>query len=349
MGIGKGSTNFAPYSAEVSMNWVKCTILINILGLACTPLWAQTGVKVVRVNGSSYHAGTGADLSAKVSILENKKRTKLGETNEKGRFDFRVPATTNALVFEAKGFHPVSIPVHFIGIIEPEYVFTMSVPMAPKEAAADKIANQLYMAFNRRDTTTITYEVQFGKDLSMVSRFTSKEFKGASSFVLRDARPGEYVIAACTSDGFLLFQERFVMEPGVNFKALGVKGMVYRKPVLEEKTPAPTEIQTIYFDQSSYELRSDNKPALDIIASSLLKHPDWKIRITGYTDNVGPRQPNVVLSEYRAKIVAGYLRQKGIPDEQMLLEWKGPDRAVTPNEDEASRVKNRRVELQLVD
>ncbi len=85
-----------------------------------------------------------------------------------------------------------------------------------------------------------------------------------------------------------------MIESGVNFKALAVKGMVYRKPEIEEKTVPPGDVQVIYFDQSSYDLRNDNKPPLDVIAGSLQKHPDWKIRITGYTDNVGPRQPNMV-------------------------------------------------------
>ena len=331
------------------MNWARIIVGISVCFSSLSALLAQAPVKLVRVYGSSYNAGTGADLPVKVSQLQNKRRTKLGESNEKGRFDFRVPITTTSLVFEARGFHPVSIPVHFIGSIDPEYVFNMAVPLAIRETAALKPGNQLYLAFNRTDTTNITYEVQYGSELSLVTRVTSKQFKGASSFVLRDARPGEYVISACTSDGYLLFQERFKMEPGVNFKALGVKGVPYRKaPVPEDAAPPSTDIQPIYFDQSSYDLRTDSKSQLDPIASELLKHPDWKIRITGFTDNVGPRQPNMVLSEYRAKIVAGYFRQKGVPDEQMSIEWKGPDKAAAPNDEEANKEKNRRVEVILI-
>lgn len=329
------------------INNATITVLISALWTILSPVEAQT-VKQVRVNGSSYNAGSGADLPVKVSFGEGKKRTKLGESNEKGRFDFRVPSSANTLIFDAKGYHTMTIPVHFVGVIDPEYVFNMIIPMRSKDTTAVRPTNQLYMGFHRKDTTNITYELQYGKELSHVTKFTSKQFKGASSFLLRDARPGEYTIAACTADGFLLFQERFIVGPGVNFKALAVKGMVYRKPEVEEKTPPPTDVQVIYFDQSSYDLRADNKPPLDVIAGSLQKHPDWKIRITGYTDNVGPRQPNMVLSEYRAKIVAGYLRMKGIPEQQMEVIWKGPDKAAAPNDDETNKEKNRRVEVQLL-
>lgn len=331
------------------MNWEKVIVIISFCFACLRTSLAQAPVKLVRVYGSSYNAGTGADLPVKVLQLQNKRRTKLGDSNEKGRFDFKVPVTTTALVFEAKGFNSITIPVHFIGVIDPEYVFNMAVPMTAKDTPVPKPGNQLYLAFNRTDTTTVTYEVQYGSDLSFVTRVTSKQFKGASSFVLRDARPGEYLISACTSDGYLLFQERFKMEPGVNFKALGVKGVSYRKaPIPEETVPPSTDIQTIYFDQSSYDLRADSKAQLDPIASQLLKHHDWKIRITGFTDNVGPRQPNMVLSEFRAKVVAGYFRQKGVADEQMTIDWKGPEKAVAPNDEEANKEKNRRVEVILV-
>ncbi len=60
----------------------------------------------------------------------------------------------------------MTVPVHFVGVIDPEYVFSMTIPMRSKDTTAVRPASQLYMGFNRKDTTTITYELQYGKELS---------------------------------------------------------------------------------------------------------------------------------------------------------------------------------------
>jgi outer membrane protein OmpA-like peptidoglycan-associated protein len=94
--------------------------------------------------------------------------------------------------------------------------------------------------------------------------------------------------------------------------------------------------------------KSDLKPAamakLDQIADAL-KSKEAPITVYGFTDNVGARDMNMDLSEHRAESVRTYLISKGVPQDLIKAEGKGPDSPVADNESIEGRAQNRRVEL----
>ena len=85
----------------------------------------------------------------------------------------------------------------------------------------------------------------------------------------------------------------------------------------------------------------DNKAALDSVASFLKQQPNRKVAITGYAENIGSRDKNLTLSEFRAKTVATYLIQKGVQTTQMKTVWKGAEMI-------EKAAKNRRVLLRIL-
>jgi outer membrane protein OmpA-like peptidoglycan-associated protein len=74
----------------------------------------------------------------------------------------------------------------------------------------------------------------------------------------------------------------------------------------------------------------------------------YKIEIAGHTDDVGDEQNNLSLSERRAKTVANYLIQKGIPKDRIVAVGYGESLPVVPNISESDRAKNRRVEIKIL-
>ena len=69
----------------------------------------------IRVSGTCYNVGTGAGLKISVSALFKKSKLVLGQSNESGGFDFRIPDSTKFLSFVREGFRTTTIPVNFIG------------------------------------------------------------------------------------------------------------------------------------------------------------------------------------------------------------------------------------------
>lgn len=70
-----------------------------------------------------------------------------------------------------------------------------------------------------------------------------------------------------------------------------------------------------------------------------------RIFLVGHTDDTGSSPLNATLSERRARTVASYLKQKGVPENSIYYQGAGETLPVADNESEHGRSLNRRVEI----
>ncbi|AUD04353.1 OmpA family protein [Spirosoma pollinicola] len=110
----------------------------------------------------------------------------------------------------------------------------------------------------------------------------------------------------------------------------------------------PVSITILYFDQSSPMLRPRVKTTLDSLARLLINQPTLSATLTGYTDDVGKRELNLILAEKRTKAVAMYLTQRGVPADQIIARWEGPDKDALADDPKAVKTIGRRVAVQLL-
>jgi outer membrane protein OmpA-like peptidoglycan-associated protein len=101
---------------------------------------------------------------------------------------------------------------------------------------------------------------------------------------------------------------------------------------------------SLAFKLNSSELSSSYKSDLAAAAQVFKNYPDTNILIEGHTDDSGAAAYNLSLSEKRAKSVSSYFMSQGIDASRLTTKWYGETQPKYPN-DEASRAKNRRVEL----
>jgi outer membrane protein OmpA-like peptidoglycan-associated protein len=106
------------------------------------------------------------------------------------------------------------------------------------------------------------------------------------------------------------------------------------------------EIHGIYFDFASDHLKPESKPVLDQIAQIMQKYPDWKLSVSGHTDNVGGDSYNLDLSKRRAAAVKQELvaRYHIVPD-RLTTNGYGASSPIDTNNTLQGRARNRRVEL----
>jgi outer membrane protein OmpA-like peptidoglycan-associated protein len=100
----------------------------------------------------------------------------------------------------------------------------------------------------------------------------------------------------------------------------------------------------VLFQTAKYQLKPAAMAKLDQIADAL-KSKEEPIVVYGYTDNVGGTDMNMTLSQNRAQSVRDYLVQKGIPQDLITAQGKGPADPVSDNTSIEGRAMNRRVEL----
>ncbi len=106
------------------------------------------------------------------------------------------------------------------------------------------------------------------------------------------------------------------------------------------------DIYGIYFDFASDRLKPESTPVLQEIVAVLKDNPDWKLTVSGHTDNVGGDAYNLDLSKRRAAAVKQALvTQYHIAPERLATDGFGASRPVDTNDTLAGRARNRRVEL----
>ena len=101
----------------------------------------------------------------------------------------------------------------------------------------------------------------------------------------------------------------------------------------------------VYFDQSSYILRTEAYGQLLRLATVMAKNPDIQIEIVGHTDNIGDPRLNQILSEQRAKVIANFLAAEGIKEARIVYRGEGGSKPLAPNDTEVNRKRNRRVQF----
>jgi OmpA-OmpF porin, OOP family len=104
----------------------------------------------------------------------------------------------------------------------------------------------------------------------------------------------------------------------------------------------------VYFKTASAELDRVSEPLLTSVADIANRCPSVKIEVTGHTDSRGGAEANRLLSEQRAHAVVTFLVQHGVAAERITAAGYGDARPVAPNDTEANRAKNRRIEFRII-
>jgi outer membrane protein OmpA-like peptidoglycan-associated protein len=100
----------------------------------------------------------------------------------------------------------------------------------------------------------------------------------------------------------------------------------------------------VLFKTGKFDLKPGGMAKLDMIADAL-KGKDAPIVVYGFTDSVGAHDMNMTLSQNRAQTVRDYLVSKGLPQDVITAQGKGPDAPIADNTSVEGRAMNRRVEI----
>jgi OmpA-OmpF porin, OOP family len=118
--------------------------------------------------------------------------------------------------------------------------------------------------------------------------------------------------------------------------------------------PAPAPVMAMslqaetLFDFDKSVLKPAGKAALDVLVTDLSKMNVETVIAVGHTDATGSDGYNQALSIRRVESVKAYLVSNGVPAEQIKTEGRGESEPVADNKTREGRMKNRRVEIEVV-
>jgi len=107
------------------------------------------------------------------------------------------------------------------------------------------------------------------------------------------------------------------------------------------------ELSNINFLRSSTQVTDESLPYLNDLLHLFKGDKSLGVIIEGHTDNSGDYRQNIKLSKERALVIKKFLTDNGVDKNKIKVKGYGPSKPRYSNSSEASKIKNRRVEIYI--
>ena len=207
-----------------------------------------------------------------------------------------------------------------------------------------------------RETSTYAqgrvFDINTKKPLKAEVKLYDLDTDVLTQFVTSDPEYGDYTVVLneghhyamyASADKYLLKSLSFDYSSKQSFNPLALD--IYLEPV---RTGRTVVLNNLFFDTNKFELKPKSRTELNRLIEFMQKYRDVQIQVSGYTDNVGAPEANIQLSQQRAQAVVGYLSGHGISITRLRAKGYGEGRPLVPNDTDAHRQLNRRIELHIL-
>lgn len=173
-----------------------------------------------------------------------------------------------------------------------------------------------------------------------------------TQFVTSDPETGEYTAVLneghryamyAAADKYLLKSLSFDYAGKQQFNPLTLD--IYLDPVRAGRSVV---LNNLFFDSNEYELAPRSRTELNRLIEFMRQYHEVQIEVSGHTDNVGTDAANLLLSQRRAQAVVTYLTAHGVNAVRLRAKGYGATRPLGPNDTDADRRLNRRIELRIL-
>jgi outer membrane protein OmpA-like peptidoglycan-associated protein len=232
-----------------------------------------------------------------------------------------------------------------------------------KLASEKRIFPEIEKQENNQINIQYSAESEFRKEAVFnVELLSSKTKIGTDSWTFINV-PKKYTISEKfipedSTYSYIVDQQMTLMAtyPAYNeLSALGFKNVRIKIFVLKE--PAEKELHNLikingafadsYFD-SSDRLTSNAYIMLDQIVKLMNKYPSLKLEVAVHTDNTGPAETSLELSQLHSRLLVSYLINRGINQKRLVATGFGGSKPIASNLLEKDRKLNRRIDFIII-
>ncbi len=216
---------------------------------------------------------------------------------------------------------------------------------------------------NNQIRTKFSAESEFRKEAVFnVELLSSKTKIGIDSWTFRNVpkryRITEKFIPEDSLYSYIVDQQMTLMATypaynelyGLGFKNVRIKLYVLKEPdekELHNLIKINGEFADSYFD-SSERLTSNAYIMLDQIVKLMNKYPAIKLEIAVHSDNTGPAETSLSLSQQRAHLLVNYIINRGVSTKRLVATGFGGTKPIATNFIEKDRKLNRRIDFILI-
>lgn len=116
---------------------------------------------------------------------------------------------------------------------------------------------------------------------------------------------------------------------------------------MTDETLFKQNVQDVFFDYDSYDVRPDAQASIAKSAAFLASHPGVKVVIGGYCDDRGSAEYNLALGENRANAAKSSLVAAGVDGSRMRIISYGKEKQFCTEETESCWQQNRRAQFTI--
>ena len=143
-------------------------------------------------------------------------------------------------------------------------------------------------------------------------------------------------------------QSRLGADVSVDVSGVGTDLSAEALSTIEAEIQEAVTANPILFAPQSSELDPASDAVLTLIAQRLNEIPEVQVEIVGHTDNQGPDDENLILSQDRAESVKARLIELGILDTRLSARGEGEQFPLIDEDTPEARAQNRRIEFNLI-
>jgi len=151
----------------------------------------------------------------------------------------------------------------------------------------------------------------------------------------------EYTLQV-SAKGYIFYDTLFHTGNNTNDRTVAIRLIPLTKDLV-------LQLRNIQFEYDSYELAESSGTELDALAQLLLTNPTLRIELSSHTDDQGSDRYNDRLSSLRGQSVKKWLVTHDIEENRIEVVGYGKRKPLVPNDSDANRALNRRVEIKVID
>jgi outer membrane protein OmpA-like peptidoglycan-associated protein len=183
-------------------------------------------------------------------------------------------------------------------------------------------------------------------DVATSAAYTAKD---ATSAVTSGGTDGSKPAISALGE---FFKRRLPNGAELNIPKLGIENKLV--DYIDDAAKKPDDatwfdFDRLLFDTGASTLQASSQEQLQNIAEILKAYPKVKVRIGGYTDNIGDKDANLKLSGDRAHTVMAALVKLGVDASRMDAKGYGEDHPAADNATGEGRAKNRRISMRVIE
>jgi outer membrane protein OmpA-like peptidoglycan-associated protein len=167
----------------------------------------------------------------------------------------------------------------------------------------------------------------------------------SGAFSVGNVKPGTVKLSV-EATGYFTAATEVQVEPRKDVQA---RIVLNKRPTVPNVVVQGREVKLkkeVHFQHDSTEVLPDSMGLLEELADLFKSKPEIRLaEVQGHTDNTGSAVYNKRLSQGRAQAVVDALVRLGVAPDRLTAMGYGADKPIAPNNSEANKAKNRRVQI----